>query len=600
MKELLTNDIKIALALALFYSVYRLVLGNDTFFVRNRYYFLTAIVVSFVSPWLRFETKVYTIVSDVSNIPVNAAIPLNQAKETSLWPVVLEVALWVYLSGVLFYLMRFVWAYKKVIGLIINSEKKKFQDLILVITRLSVTPFSLFKWLVIPSHQVNHPGFENIVQHESIHCRQYHSVDLFLAELMVAFQWFNPFAWWLKKSMVENHEFIVDQAILENGMDSRKYQYLLLNFTTGAYQPAGVNYFNTNLLKKRIRMMNKTRSPKWHGLKNSMILISVAVVVAFTATFETKVIAQSPATKPLVVVDGKKTDKPVGSINPENIQQINVIKDKQMAVGKYGDEAANGVVEIILKDTLASAQSLNRTEIKVEGYGTPERPSGITPEKEITVNGYVKTNREPLVILDGKKINLSEINNYKPNTVTVLKNEEAVKQYGAEGKNGVIIMWTKKVNPDQVIIRDSKTLREPIYVVNGQKISNEEGTRIKPEDISSIAVLKGDQAINKYGASASDGVVEIKLKEQSGVDNQYTLLIAPNPGSDIVNITLNGVQSAEKLDVKVYDRYGKLVFQDKKSGPTFTLTVAGMIAGSYIVNVSDGTNVYKGIMVVSQ
>ncbi len=580
MKAILIADLKIALALALFYAVYRLVLGNDTFFVRNRFYLLVAMLVSFIAPWLRFETKVYAVVPEISNIPATAVLPPEQAPQPSLWPVVLDVALWVYLAGVMLYLVRFVWAYKKVIGLIINSEKKKFQDLILVITRLSVAPFSLFKWLVIPSHQINHPGFENIVQHESIHCRQYHSVDLFLAELMVAFQWFNPFAWWLKKSMVENHEFIVDQAILENGMDSRKYQYLLLNFSTGSYQPAGVNYFNTNLLKKRIRMMNKARSPKWHGLKNSMILISVAVVVAFTATFETKVIAQSPATKPLVVVDGKKTDKPVESLNPDKIQSVNVIKDKKMAVEKYGNEAANGVIEVTLKDTLA-------------GSSLPKS------EKEIAVVGYASKNdmKNSLVIVNGNKVSYNEIGKYEPNTLTVLKGEDAVKLYGEEGRNGVIIISTK--DRGEIVIRDPQSLREPMYVVNGRMVSNEDGKKIKPEDISSITVLKGDQAINKYGASASDGVVEITVTEQTRKD-EYNLTIAPNPGSDIVNITLNGVQNVGKLDVKVYDRYGKIVFQDKKSGPTFTLPVAGMIAGSYIVNVTDGTMVYKGIMVVGQ
>jgi hypothetical protein len=162
-----------------------------------------------------------------------------------------------------------------------------------------------------------------------------------------------------------------------------------------------------------------------------------------------------------------------------------------------------------------------------------------------------------------------------------------------------LIFSTKEI-PENVEIRNTKAYAEPIYVVNGEEVSKEVVKRIKPENIQSIFVLTDDHAINKYGFSAKDGAIEITLKEQPKVESQYTLLIAPNPSSDLVNITLNGVQNSGKLDVKVYDRFGKLVYQDKKTGPTFTLSVSGMITGSYIVNVSDGTNVYKGMMVVGQ
>jgi hypothetical protein len=48
------------------------------------------------------------------------------------------------------------------------------------------------------------------------------------------------------------------------------------------------------------------------------------------------------------------------------------------------------------------------------------------------------------------------------------------------------------------------------------------------------------------------------------------------------------------FDVKIFDNYGKLLVQDKKSGPTFTVSVAGLPTGAYAVVVSDGGNKYTG------
>jgi hypothetical protein len=51
----------------------------------------------------------------------------------------------------------------------------------------------------------------------------------------------------------------------------------------------------------------------------------------------------------LIFVDGKATtQKEMNAINPNTIQSVNVLKGES-AVKKYGEKAANGVVEITLK-----------------------------------------------------------------------------------------------------------------------------------------------------------------------------------------------------------------------------------------------------------
>ncbi len=48
------------------------------------------------------------------------------------------------------------------------------------------------------------------------------------AEVLCILNWYNPFAWLIKKVIRQNLEFIADQKVLQNGLDKKQYQYLLL------------------------------------------------------------------------------------------------------------------------------------------------------------------------------------------------------------------------------------------------------------------------------------------------------------------------------------------------------------------------------------
>jgi TonB family protein len=72
--------------------------------------------------------------------------------------------------------------------------------------------------------------------------------------------------------------------------------------------------------------------------------------------------------KPLFVVDGivEGKDFDVKSINPEDIEKIEVLKDKS-AVELYGGKAENGVVIITSKKTTSAVNS-TKSEVTVTGY----------------------------------------------------------------------------------------------------------------------------------------------------------------------------------------------------------------------------------------
>ena len=62
----------------------------------------------------------------------------------------------------------------------------------------------------------------------------------------------------------------------------------------------------------------------------------------------------------------------------------------------------------------------------------------------------------------------------------------------------------------KIISSDSK--EKPLIISNGKEISTEEMEKINPSDIESVNVIKGENAIKKYGEKGNNGVIEITKK----------------------------------------------------------------------------------------
>jgi len=73
--------------------------------------------------------------------------------------------------------------------------------------------------------------------------------------------------------------------------------------------------------------------------------------------------------------------------------------------------------------------------------------------------------------------------------------------------------------PDQSMFDDTS----PIFIVDGLEITSEEikstVSKINPENIKSIEVLKNGSAIDRYGPRAKNGVVKIQLKKSLNMDD---------------------------------------------------------------------------------
>lgn len=90
-------------------------------------------------------------------------------------------------------------------------------------------------------------------------------------------------------------------------------------------------------------------------------------------------------------------------------------------------------------------------------------------------------------------------------SIQVVKGQEAIDQYGEEGKWGVIVITTK--NASQKI-----NSNKPLFLVDGKPI--DDLGSVSPDDIASIEVIKDSVSLKPYGAAGAAGVIKITTKRK--------------------------------------------------------------------------------------
>ena len=275
-----------AFSLALMLVVYRLTLSRTTFHGFNRGVLLCSLALAATVPFVHFrmvsEKAAAPIAQMLNEIKVYADGTTQtapaQVAQTGSGMDILSVITLVYLAGVVICLLRVA------IG-ILSSEilcHRRSRALAdgshLVITDRNYAPFSWRNYIVISRKDYEANG-AMIITHEQAHVRHHHSLDLILAQLFCAFQWFNPAAWMLKRSLLEVHEYEADASVLESGFDERRYQICLVRAALQGSFATTTNNFSNCSTKKRIVMMNRHSTNPWARLRALLMLPAVALSV---------------------------------------------------------------------------------------------------------------------------------------------------------------------------------------------------------------------------------------------------------------------------------------------------------------------------------
>ena len=297
MMEFLTKS---AAWITIFYLFYRLFLVRETFYRLNRILLLLGIVLSLALPavsftgWFSRQSVVKDVVkvyfkpevsqnvatpAVINNIPVAVVAKQQPSLGSNVgWLLVAYfLGLTIMLLLLLYNLVRILLVRQRASYLQINGTR-------IYEVEADSAAFTFFRWIFLNPSMVNKEDVVQIIEHERIHARKLHSVDLMLAELIRAVLWFNPLAWLYKRLVAQNLEFETDNVILQKGYNRKLYQYSLLNASVSKGGFALVSSFNINHLKTRIAMMNKKRSSKV-SMAKVLLLLPVALMVALVLCF---------------------------------------------------------------------------------------------------------------------------------------------------------------------------------------------------------------------------------------------------------------------------------------------------------------------------
>jgi hypothetical protein len=103
-----------------------------------------------------------------------------------------------------------------------------------------------------------------------------------LMELVKIIYWFNPLVYRMDRDLKEIHEFQADEQTLNSGIDATKYQLLIIQKCVGPQRFALANSFNNCQIKKRINMMNKSKTSKaWRWKVATFLPLLALLLMAF-------------------------------------------------------------------------------------------------------------------------------------------------------------------------------------------------------------------------------------------------------------------------------------------------------------------------------
>ncbi|GAB3925622.1 M56 family metallopeptidase [Mucilaginibacter myungsuensis] len=416
--------IKVNVALLIFCAGYYAVLRHLTFYNLNRVYLITAIIFSTLYPLLdvaAFLNRHEELAKPVQVVVINWQQPVKEITKTFLGRDVWFWMLAAFWAGVTLFGVRLGMQLLSLYRLHKRSQPLQIQQYMIRVIDGDINPFSF--WQNIYINPKNHPERElgAILEHEQIHVKEWHTLDILLGELSAIFYWFNPGVWLMKRAIRENIEFITDQKILMKGVDRKDYQYSLLNVNMGAENSAIVNNFNMSTIKKRIMMMNAKRSSKVNITRYLFLVPAVVVLLLIFSVSKAEV---------------KKVAK-----NSEKIMQAITIKLKDMVTidepvkteTKQATKKKRQVqtLEVALSDSMEVSPMRKFFHIDfVTKVDTDRRPSvnitrlyrGISLDSNNKITKMRVNGQEvPEVFIDGVKSEMARLAEIIPDHITDVK-----------------------------------------------------------------------------------------------------------------------------------------------------------------------------------
>lgn len=346
-----------AVCLALLYGVYRLALSRTTLHRFNRSLLLSIIGLSAILPAIRISAIGDSPLLHVQNSVKEDAFSGSKVDSPQLpaeWseeafaeyaPIVeveapveradirtsvttgikmaemltqmdwITIITYLYLMGVAFFMVRLLIGIIRAETLCRLGGRRLPDGSKLLVCDGQFQPTSWRHTIIISRSDYESDNSRMIIEHEQAHIHHRHSIDVLLAQMVCALQWFNPAAWALKRSLQEVHEYEADAAVLADGLNERQYQLCLVQ----AALSGRIGYVTSNFAdcstKKRITMMKRSQSSPFACLRALIMLPVVLAIILLASACKPKASQDSNSDSQYLLVN-ESLMQPVPQLEP--------------------------------------------------------------------------------------------------------------------------------------------------------------------------------------------------------------------------------------------------------------------------------------------
>ena len=276
-----------------FLIIYDLFLKKETFFNWNRAYLLLTSISSIVIPFIKISSFKDIISQDyLINLPEVFIGDTKQSKinAVELNPILIDnKSIWswefIFYLGLGVATILFVMKLVKVVVLLYKNPRHKMNNVWIVSLFKSNMAFSFFKYIFL-GDDLNNDERAVVLKHEMVHVNEKHTIDLLYFELLRILFWFNPLVFMYQNRMTSLHEFIADSQAVKSQNKNQYYQNLLSQF----FETKNISFINPffkkSLIKKRIIMLQKTKSKQVNLFKYMLLIPMIFGMLVYTSCIQ--------------------------------------------------------------------------------------------------------------------------------------------------------------------------------------------------------------------------------------------------------------------------------------------------------------------------
>ncbi len=317
MHHFLNYLIDVSICLVVLSVSYQIFIRNLTFYRLRRTFLISSILISFIIPSLNLkvqntslpQTNIHNLLTQPKTPQENLNISESQKQNVPVQSKEVELVAIVktnpYTLIIIIYMLGVVFLSIKLLLSILSLFRKKKENIFQyegfkVYLQITNEPAcSFFNLIYInPNLFSSQKEIKTAIEHELVHVREKHTMDLILFEVTKIILWFHPMIYLLIKELKTVHEYLADRRMSEKA-GKRFYSQMLLNYAQTINQTQLIHSFAQPPLKHRIEQLFRTKTPAVYRIR---LLFLIPILTGLFLAFS----CEKELDEGLIFTNGKK------------------------------------------------------------------------------------------------------------------------------------------------------------------------------------------------------------------------------------------------------------------------------------------------------